>query len=87
MKEGLRFVYLRDRLTKDGRQFRLRPARAADSDQIIANISAVCAEKVVEVLIGRVERDISYVKFHDDFPFRHVAEFLRSVKRVRPIFR
>ena len=26
--------------------FRLRPARSADSDQIIANISAVCAEKV-----------------------------------------
>ena len=46
MKEGLGFAYLRDRLTKDGVPFRLRPARSADSDQIIANISAVCAEKV-----------------------------------------
>jgi RimJ/RimL family protein N-acetyltransferase len=40
------FQYVRSGLTKDGQPFCLRPAQEADSDHIIANIRAVCAEQI-----------------------------------------
>jgi RimJ/RimL family protein N-acetyltransferase len=40
------FEYVRHLLTKDGVSYQLRPARVSDTDQIAANISAVCAEKI-----------------------------------------
>ena len=46
MTQAAGFVYTQDRITKDGIPFQLRPARVSDADQIVANISAVCAEKV-----------------------------------------
>ncbi len=46
MSGNSEFVYVRDLLTKDGVPFQLRPARVADTDQIVANISVVCAEKI-----------------------------------------
>ncbi|HEX2997476.1 MAG TPA: GNAT family N-acetyltransferase, partial [Anaerolineales bacterium] len=46
MMQNADFVYTRDKLTKDGVPYQLRPALLSDADQIIANISAVCAEKI-----------------------------------------
>lgn len=46
MRANGEFTYVRDSLTKDGVPFQVRPARTSDADQIIANISAVCAEKI-----------------------------------------
>jgi len=46
MSGSTEFLYIRDQLTKDGVPYQLRPARVSDIDQIAANISSVCAEKV-----------------------------------------
>src|SRR5512142_554503 len=46
MSRNGEFAYVRDLLTKDGVPIQLRPARVSDADQIVANISAVCAEKI-----------------------------------------
>ncbi len=37
---------MQNRITKDSVPYQLRPARISDADQIVANISAVCAERV-----------------------------------------
>ncbi len=40
------FIYVRDGITKDGIDFRLRPADSSDAEAIAANIQAVCDEQV-----------------------------------------